>query len=152
MTLDFNPIIDALISHALTLGVFDSVSGHEPANPPGRGMKCAVWMDRLAPLPERSGLASTSLLLIANVRTYMPVSQEPRDAIDPLMVTADGLLREAYSGDFTFGGAVAFIDLLGAYGTAMTTASGYLIQDTGSWRVYTLTVPVVVDDIFAQAP
>jgi hypothetical protein len=149
---DFNPIVDALISHALSLGVYDSVSGHEPTNPPGRGMKGAIWMDKMIPIPERSGQASTSMLLVANVRSYMPTTQRPQDAIDPLMVTADGLLREAYSGDFTFGGAAAFVDLLGAYGVNMTTTAGYLIQDSGSWRVYTLAVPIVVDDVFAQMP
>ena len=62
MALDTQGILDRLASHAMTLGVFDRVNTHEPKNAPGRGITCAIWVERIDPvgwLPVPAGSRST---------------------------------------------------------------------------------------------
>jgi hypothetical protein len=58
----------------------------------------------------------------------------------------------AYSGDFTLGGEVVFVDLLGQTGAQQLEGqAGYLSAGDGQmYRVFTITVPVVIDDLFDQ--
>ncbi len=43
MSLDINAVINALTTHAGTLGYFDAVQGHEPKSAPGQGLTVAVF-------------------------------------------------------------------------------------------------------------
>lgn len=144
-------IVEAVVSHAATSGWFERVNGHEPKNAPGHGLTAAVWMQRITPVAAQSGLAATSALLLLNVRVYASMLTEPQDAIDPNLTAATAALMGAYTGDFTLGGLVADVDLLGRHGTALAAEAGYLEQDRKMFRVYTVTVPLVVNDIWEQA-
>jgi hypothetical protein len=148
--LDINAIIDGVVSHALTLGLFERVNGHEPANPPGNGLTAAVWVDYIGPHPGASGLAATSARLVLMVRIYSSAQSEPLDAIDPAVTYATGVLMGEYSGDFDLSGAVREVDLLGQAGAPMSAQAGYLNLDGRLYRVVTLTVPVIVSDVWTQ--
>lgn len=150
MTIGLQAILDAVQSHAAKSGQFDRVAGHEPKNAPGNGLSTAVWVDRLAPLPTGSGLASTSGLLTLNVRVYTNMLSDPPDAIDPNLTAAVDALMTAYSGDFDLGGNVRHVDLLGAYSPGLSAQAGYLEQDGRLYRVMTITVPLVLNDIWTQ--
>jgi len=152
VSIDTQGIIDAVVSHAAASGRLERVNGHEPKNAPGNGVTAAVWVQRLAPVALASGLAATSALLVANVRLYAPLLQEPLDAIDPNLVGAVDALMAAYSGDFTLGGLVRNIDLLGSHGTPLSAEAGYLEQDRKMFRVMTLAVPLVINDAWTQEP
>jgi len=130
-------IIQAVVSHAAATGQFDRVNSHEPKNAPGRGLTAAVWMQRLAPIQLQSGLATTSALLVVNVRLYSSMTAEPQDAIDPGLAGAADALMAAYTGDFTLGGLVAYVDLLGRFGASLAAEAGYLEQDNRMFRVMT---------------
>lgn len=149
MALDVDGIVDAAMSHAMASGWFDRVNGHEPKNPPGNGLTAAVWMERVKPVLS-SGLASTSAQVVLNVRLYTSMLQEPQDAIDPTMMKALSALFEAYSGDFTLGGLVREVDLIGAEGTSLQAEAGYLNQNGLLYRVFTITLPVIVNDVWDQ--
>lgn len=151
MSLPIGNILDTVVSHAMACGHFEYVNGHEPKNAPGNGLTCAVWVDGIQPV-RSSGLSSTTGRLTLNVRLYSPMQAEPQDAIDPALVTALDVLLTAYSGDFQLGGDARHIDLLGAHGTALTALAGYLTQDGSVYRVYTVTLPVIVNDLWEQAP
>ena len=144
-------VTDRVVSHAMTLGVFERVNGHEPKSAPGNGASCAVWVDSIGPIVGRSGLSSTSALFVVNARAYSSMLQEPQDAIDPNITKAIGALINAYSGDFTLGGLVRCVDLLGMSGTALRAQAGYLTQDGKLFRVMTVTVPIIINDVFDQA-
>ncbi len=149
MTIQVRAILDATVSHALSLGYFDRVNEHEPKIAPGNGITCALWLDRVEPI-KASGLNSTSVRLALNIRTYQSMLSEPRDLVDPSMLTAvDGLLG-AYSGDFTLGNLIRSVDLLGAYGTGMNAQAGYIEQDKRLFRVMTITLPLIVNDVWNQ--
>lgn len=152
MSLDIAAILDGVVSHALMLGLFERVNAHEPANAPGHGLTCAVWADSVAPLPAGSGLASTSARVVFNARIYTSMLQEPADAIDPNMVAAVDALMSAYSGDFELGGSVRNVDLLGQAGVPLSAQAGYLQQDGQLFRVMTIVLPVIVNDVWEQVP
>jgi len=152
MPLNLAPITDAVLSHVSASGWFDRANGHEPKNAPGKGLSAAVWLQAVAPISGRSGLAVTSARIELSVRVSMPMLHEPQDEIDPTLLSAVDALLTAYSGDFTLGGLVEEVDLLGAYGSPLGAQAGYLTQDQIAYRVMTITLPVVIDDCFPQAP
>lgn len=136
-------------SHALSLGIFDRVNRHEATGAPGKGYTASIWVDQLSPI-RSSGLNSTSTRVTFFVRTYTPIFQEPLDMIEPDMLQNANLLMAAYSGDFTLGGTIREVDLLGETGAGLEMRAGYVTIDSTLHRVYTVTVPVIVNDLFSQ--
>jgi hypothetical protein len=151
MALNITGILDAVVSHAMASGHFERVNQFEPDNPPGHGLTCGVWADRITAL-RTSGLNSVSTLVVFNVRVYGSMQADPPDAIDPNMVAAADALGEAYTGGFTLGGLVRQVDLLGAHGSPFDVRAGYLSIDGTRYRVLTISLPVVVNDLWTEAP
>lgn len=152
MTLPINEIIDNMQSHALTLGLFENVNGHEPQSPPTAGLSAAIWADRIEPYAQGSGLNSTSALVVMNFRIYHPVLSEPQDRIDPSVIAAlDGLFA-AWHGDFTFGTTVRNLDLLGESGTSLSAEAGYVDMSENTYRIMHIVVPLIVNDVWTQSP
>ena len=153
MAIESQDIFDRLASHAMSLGLFDRVNQHEPKNKPGRGLTCAMWIDRIEPARSRSGLNKTCARVVVNVRVYTNMLQTPQDAIDPSVMEATDKLFEAYTGDFQLGDEDRFIDVLGiTQGHALDAQSGYINIDNMTYRVMTISVPVIVDNAWTQAP
>lgn len=148
--MDSAAILNKLVSHALTLGQFDRVNQHEPKNAPGNGLTYAIWAQSLAPIARGSGLAATSGRLEFNGRIYTSMLQQPEDDIDLDVLAATDKLLNTYSGDFELGGQVRDIDLLGEYGQPLQANAGYVSQDNKLLRVMTITIPLIVNDIWAQ--
>jgi hypothetical protein len=144
-------LIGALEDHAASLGQFDQINRHEPKSAPGRGLTAAIWVDRLRPV-RTSGLNSVSVALDVMVRVYLPMLTEPQDEIDPLMLDAVDALCATYGGDFQLGGRVRSVDLFGAGGVQLQAQAGYMQQDGRLYRVMTITVPCVVNDLWTEAP
>jgi hypothetical protein len=150
MALDIRTILDAVESHALASGFFQAVNGHEPKSAPQNGLTAAVWVEQIGPARGGAGLSSTSARLALFVRLYTPMLQEPEDAIDPDLMTALDALMTAYSGDFTLGGLVRDVDLLGTYGDPLGARAGYLTTSGAEYRVMTITLPLIVNDLWEQ--
>ncbi|MFG3510248.1 hypothetical protein ACGF5F_32650 [Streptomyces sp. NPDC047821] len=149
MALNISGILDAVVSHALASGLFTAVNGHEPENPPSNGVTAAVWADAVEAI-RSSGLDSATVRLALSVRLYSPLQSEPADAIDPELITAVDALCAAYVGDFTFGGLVRKVDVLGAHGPGLSVRAGYLQQAGAMYRVMTITLPVIVNDLWTE--
>jgi hypothetical protein len=144
---DAKGIFDLVASHCATTGYFDRVSGHEPKNAPGNGMTAAVWLGTLQPDPELSGLATTTPRLALSIRLYSPMLAEPQDGIDPGLIGAAHAVMANISGDYTLGGLVRNVDLLGMSATGgMGGEAGYLNQDGKLYRVVVITVPMILLD------
>jgi hypothetical protein len=150
VSLDIRTILAAVESHALASGFFQAVNGHEPKSAPQNGLTCAVWVEQIGPARGGSGLDSTSVRLALYVRLYSPMMQEPEDAIDPDLMTALDALMTAYSADFTLGDLVRQVDLLGHYGDPLGARAGYLTTSGAEYRVLTITLPLVVDNLWKQ--
>lgn len=150
MSINITAILTAVESHAMGLGQFERVNKHEVANAPGAGITVEIWVQRIGPAPGASGMAATSALVHLQVRLRMPALL-PDDYIDPAMTTACSDLIAAYSGDFELGGLVRDVDLLGQFGTALQAVAGWLPQDGSLFRVYTIDLPLVCNDLWNQA-
>lgn len=144
-------VMDALKDHASASGYFESVNGHEPKSPPtSKGLSAAVWLDRLEPARGQSGLAATTMRLVMQVRIYADMVQEPQDEIDPQALEACDTLMGDYTGDFTLGGLVRNVDLLGATGTPMFAQGGYVTISGRMYRIVTISVPMILNDLWNQ--
>ena len=153
---DDNAVYDVfsrLESHAMATGRFDAVNTHEPKSAPGNGVYCSIWSQTIKPV-RTSGLAATSALVVFNARVYVSFTQQPFDAIDPNVMAATVEFMGVLSGDFELGGAdnVREIDLLGANGLPLAAAAGYVEIDRKMFRVMTITIPIVINDIWVQTP
>jgi len=149
--LDLPGIINQVASHALASGYFDKVNTYEPKSAPSiHGISAAIWMDALEPARQRSGLNVTTVLLTLMIRAYGSMLQEPLDMIDPNMLTAVNALMLAYSGDFELNGTVANIDLIGAHSNGLAARAGYVEIDNRMQRVITITLPLVINDVWNQ--
>lgn len=151
--MDILGILSALESHAVASGHVERANQHEVISSPGSGISAAIWPQALAPAAGKSGLASTTIRIEFMVRLMTPAIAQPADSIDPAMIDAAAALFTAYSGDFTLGGLVREVDLLGGSGTPLSWRAGWLpMKDGGTSRVIDITVPLIVNDQFDQAP
>jgi hypothetical protein len=150
MALDVRTLLAAVEDHALASGHFTAVNGHEPKSPPVSGITCAVWVEQIGPAPSASGLASTTSRLGLFVRLYTAINQQEPDAIDPALMDALDELMAAYSGDFTLDGLVRQVDLLGAHGEPLSARAGYLQESDAEYRVMTIALPLIVNDLWEQ--
>ena len=143
-------LTDRLVSMAMKLAVFRSVNAHEPKTAPGSGLRLALWAQSIEPIGLASGLASSSGYVVFNARAYGNMLSKPEDEIDPRLMTAMATLMGAYSADFTLGGTIRNIDLLGEYGQKLAAQAGYLTIDSHAYRIFTLTIPCVINDLWTQ--
>jgi hypothetical protein len=145
-----NALVSGVESIAMTTAQFRSVSGHEPKSAPGSGLRLSIWAQSIEPIAAASGLASTSGYVVLNARAYGNILSQPEDDMDPRLMTAATVLIGAYSADFTLGGLVRNIDLLGTYGQRLGAQAGYLTIGGTVYRIMTLTIPCVVNDMWDQ--
>ncbi len=143
-------IFDAVVSDAQRSGFFDKVNTHEPKKAPGTGLTAAIWLEAIDPIGLISGLASTSARLVFKLRVYQSMLMEPQDMIDPRMAKAIANLMRRYHDDYDFEGAIRNVDLLGAYGVALSAVTGYLDIDGKMFRIADLTIPCLVNDVWPQ--
>jgi|SRR5882757_4486280 len=154
MALNTSTLVNAIASHAAATGMFDAVNGHEPKNAPGGQMTCAIWTQDLVPV-NSSGLNSTSVRITFNVRLYLPAlntSPEQADMIDPQMMDAADTLLADYVGNFTLSGLLRDVDVRGADGNPLSAQSGYITQDGTVYRVLTIFLPLIINDLWTESP
>lgn len=149
VALDFPAIRDALVSHAEATGRFTAVTKHEPFSKPG-GVHAAVWLDTLTPVERASGLAGVAVRLAFVCRIYLGAESKPYDDVDTKGLAAADRLMAAWAGDFTLNGRIRNVDLKGAHGVPLSAQSGYQRIGDTTYRVLTLTVPLIVNDVWAE--
>lgn len=152
MSLGAVAIIQAAVDHLLATGLFESVQGHEAKSAPGNGLTADVWLGPIRPASANSGLAETSAVLTLVARIYANATTEPVDEIETNVAGAVDALMTAYSGDFTFGGLIEYIDLLGIHGTTLAAEPGYVTVSGIFFRCMTITVPCVIENAWVQSP
>lgn len=145
-----NTIFSNVVSHAAKLGVFRRVNTHEVKSAPGSGLTYVVWVDRIEPVGAASGQAATSGYVVLNGRIYGNAFLKPEDDLDPRILTAATTLINEYTGAFTFGETVRNLDLLGMYGEKLGAQAGYVTIGSTVYRVMTVTIPLIVNDMWEQ--
>lgn len=143
-------VIGKVTDHMAALGWFDRVNGHEPKHFPGKGLTGTVWVNGIG--TAASGLNSTSGAITLNIRLYLPADQGEPDRVDPLLTVATEQLMRRLIGDFTLGGTVRAIDVRGGEtgGDGFSATAGYLQLDGPVMRTMTITLPVVVNDLWTE--
>lgn len=151
MSIPGKELIDALSSYCTKMGIFDSVSTHEPKSSPGRGgVSVSLWIADYQPI-QSSGLNSVSMRLEVMLRIYTSMIQEPMDAIDTNVLGACDALLAAFIGDFDLGvTGVRYIDVFGSDGEGLRAQLGYLNQDSKIFRVMDIFVPILVNDVYTE--
>ena len=147
--MDVEGLTAAVTSRVQATGLFETVNG-EITHQPGQGLRAAVWFDYGEPVAEASGLDAVTVRMDGMVRIFGPVHSLPVDEIDPAMLRALDALGRAYVGGFSLGGLVRDIDVFGRHGRRMSWKAGYLDVEKGTCRVITLTLPLIVNDVWNE--
>lgn len=143
-------VLVAAIDHLQATGLFESVQDHESTSAGIGGMWADVWVGGIKPVAEQSGLAATSALLVLTVRIYLNAMAPAAGSLEQTITGAADQLLLAYNESFTFDGHVNWIDLLGQYGTSLSSVGGYVTVSNTQYRCMTITVPCVIDDVWPQ--
>jgi len=143
-------LYDKLISHALSLNIFETVNQHEPKSPPSNGLTASMWVESVTPASSMSGLAETSGVVTFTFRIYQNWLSKPEDAIDPNVMTATSLMLDALSNDLDLSSTVVAIDLLGMMGQPLAAKAGYVDLSKTMHRVMDITIPVIIDNMWTQ--
>lgn len=151
MALDINGILDVIVTHAQNSGYFSTVAQHESKKANTTGLTVGVWIERIDPI-KSSGLNSVSARLELEMRVYSTTYMEPYDDIDTNLMEAVDALFTAYIGDFELGGEARHIDVFGAYGAPLGVRVGYYNSDGNEFRVFQIKIPIIVNDIWDEAP
>lgn len=151
MAFDIQGLLNVIVSHAMATGEFEAVNQYESKQAPGNGLTASVWVNQVTPV-KTSGLVSTSIRLELTVRLYSSTLIQPYDDIDPNLTKALDVLMRAYTGDFELDSRVRQVDLFGAYGNPLDVRAGYLNIDGKEFRVFSIALPLIVDDLWDQAP
>lgn len=140
-------IFDALASHAEKLAIFARVNRHEPENAPGNRLSCAIILGGIAAEPAASGLGAVSGRITFVVHIWSAMMTRPLDGIDPEVLGAVSVLLGEYSGAFSLDGAggTRNVDLMG-----LRAQAAYLLQEGKEFRTVQITVPVIVNDLWAE--
>lgn len=160
MSLDIRPVISAVVSHAAAGGYCTAWQAHEPKGQGAQPGEIVVgaWLQSIGPMPRNSSLKHTGAVVTLLVRYYLDAlppgaEQADMDAIDPKAVDAVQDLLSRLNGDFTLGGLVHAVDPLGGIaGQAMRAEAGYVTLSGKLQRIFDVTVPIVVEDVWNQAP
>lgn len=158
-TLDVQELTDNVASVAQASGLFYKVNTYEPSQPVDTGLACSVFLSAAQPVAAVSGLASTSVRYEFTCRIYTPMIFEAENDFNPNVDTVDAVLGnavvtliQAYTNDFELDDSVMEIDLLGAYGVSLGGQAGYLYQGQRYMRIFDITVPLIITDVWDQTP
>jgi hypothetical protein len=143
-------MFNAVETHAMTCGLFDTVTGHESKSAPGHGLHYEIWAGPITPV-QSSGLDTTTVRVTIQGRVKCDMTREPLDLVETDLLYAVDRLMAAYSGQFQLTlGNVRSIDLLGAHGVVLEARPGYISQNNRLFRVADLTIPIIVNDVYGQ--
>lgn len=145
-------ILTAQLDHAKALGSFEVARIGEFKSMPPLGLTFSVWSQELGAAPSGSGLASTTAILHTTARVMISMTAKPEDSAEVRIVEAADAYMARLSADFTLGGLVRNIDLLGEMGERMRWQFGYILIDKLMLRIADLQIYTVLNDLWEQAP
>lgn len=146
-------VFDAIVSAGQQIQPkVDRVFAYEPKSAPGAGISLAIWWDSLDPYAAGSSLSAESGRVTFMARLYHTYLAKPESFIDPGLLSAVSAFLTGLSAGFTLGGAVRNVDLLGESGQGLAVKAAYLEYDGKPYRVADITIPVVINDLWLEAP
>ena len=129
-----------------------NVQFHEPIAAPTALPALALWIGPIEPIGAVSGLAEASGRVTVMGRIYVANAQVADDKIEQQVLTLMSALLGAFAGAFTLGGEAMCVDLLGAYGQKLTATPAFIPHDGATYRGAEVTVPIIIDPLWTEAP
>lgn len=145
-----NTLIANIKSGAQNLGLFQQVLQHEPKSAPQHAQTLAFWVVDIKPSKVYSDLTATAGVVTFHNRIYVNALSKPEDQVEGNLLTAVSTLIGEYSSEFSFGGTVINVDLLGAEGTPLSMTTGYVTIDSKIFRMANIVTPVIIDHLWTQ--
>lgn len=147
--LNLKKIYSALNSHAKSTKLFQSVQQHDPKSGLRKGsIACGIALRTVN--TARSGLNSTSARMDFDLLLYGHADGEPADSIDLNLAEAADTMIERLLEDLTLGGEAANIDVQGSDGGSLSVQTGYFEGDENTYRVFTVSIGVIVNDVWTH--
>lgn len=146
-----NTLIGNISSGAKKFPTFQQVLTHEPKNKPQKDVTLAFWLTDLKPSVKFSDMEGTAGVVTFNHRIYVnfPLGK-PEDSTEAKLLNAASLLMNEYSNEFSFGGTVIAVDLLGMDSSGLSMRTGYVSIDNTVFRMADVTVPIIIDNLWTQ--
>lgn len=144
-------VLQALRDVAGRLGCFEKVRLGEWKSQPPNGCVFAVWANDFGSATDGHGLATTTPLLQATARIYVPGIGKDEETWELKIVNAADLYLAALNAGFTLGGLVRNVDLLGAEGERLHWRFGHVVIDAKVSRTADLQINAVFTDEWPQA-
>lgn len=141
---DAKDLFSQVRSYAKKLGIAAAVIGHDPENAPPAGVSYSIMLGPVKPVTS-SGLAAVSGEVTLMVHVWNFAQRRPLDDVDPEVLWATCALMGAFAGGFTLNGTVREVDLF-----AMTAQPGYVNFEGKEFRTMQISVPLIVNDMFAE--
>lgn len=151
MAVDVSGALRKLLDHAKVLGAFEVARLTEFKSAPPNALCFALWVQRLGSSPVGSGLASTNAVLHCTARIYFPMTHRPEEEIEPRVFGAASGYLGRINGDYTLGGTVRNIDILGETAGAPAWEGGYANIDNKLSRIADLNINVIFNDSWTQS-
>jgi len=148
VTLNLRSIQSALLDHALSSGLFAAVGTENPDSIVGNGLTATLYLASIGPLPVISGLSTTSTRVEFRLMITSPLNGD--EDMDLKLLEAVDQMIESYSGEFTLGGLIRNIDVLGANGSPLSGEGAYIRVNQVNTRVFEIVVPCIVNDVWSQ--
>ena len=142
---DAKALFSAIRSMAKKLGVLSTVIGHDPENAPPQGVACSIMLGTVKPVLT-SGCAAVSCQVTLMVHVWDFAQKRPLDELDPEVLAATCALMGAFAGGFTLGGTVREVELF-----SMDATPGYVNFEGKEYRTMQISVPIVINDMFAES-
>ncbi len=148
MTVNTIGIYSALQTHALSLGIFADVMGHEPMSAPafGERMTLSFWSASIVPILS-SGLNSASMRWELNGRIYKADQTQPSEDIDPEVVSAALSFLGSLTGGFSLNGLIRCVDVFGSDGAGLSGEPGWYDMDEVTYRTMDIRIPLLINDV-----
>lgn len=150
--LDAAGVLAALETVFQAIGGIESVITSSGVAPPANGVSVQIYaIPPWKPIGKRSGLATVSMLTTWAARLVAPIGSPPADNLDMTLLAVYSNAMNTLAGGFTLNGEVEQLDLLGAYGTGMPMDPQYLEMGGAVYRAMTMTLSLVLDDVWRVA-
>lgn len=155
MSLDIAALINAARDHALATGLFALINGHDPDTPIPDGLDAAVTLRSIRPSKRVSGLSATGAAVTLTMNIYSKALDDQAtptqlDQIDPAVGDATSAMIGLLSGDYTLGGMVFAVDLLGMNGLPLGAENRSIKIAATIYRFVSITIPLLIDNVWTQ--
>jgi hypothetical protein len=143
-----NTILNAIMTHLLETGEFNSVTQHEALTATVSGINTSVVVSGQTPVASYSGLASTSVVVAIKQILYVNMTVDLETIDSRLMDATDACMR-LYMGDIELADGIE-VDALGITGVPLRAIYGYMNIQKIVHRIVTVDISVIVTNEWEQ--